>query len=1038
MAKTASSRGLLHLASCSSSTLPFSHLLISRCYTTDNPHRKKGSIYSPSSPHSPSWRGHHDEESRTVKVSVWWDFQNCSIPDGVDAFRVAQRITSALRSSGIKGPTSITAYGDVTVLTRANQESLSATGISFNHIPNNGKNSGDRCLLLDLVYWVSQNPPPVHLFLISGDRDFANILHRLRMCNYNILLASTDAPSGVLCSSASIMWHWNELVRGEVLRGKHFNHPPDGPHSSWYGHYRGPLEDPFAHMEPEEYSDPSMEPNLRPIPKALVNRIRQILDAHPDGLSICDLRLELQRNNVAMDKDFFGYKKFSRFLLALPNVLKLERSPDDTTLLVRRVHSKSIVYGARSQAEVDSTVKPSIGVDIGNELSELHSLQEEGRSLSSEDKSKTAQPVDPQAKRLTRLESSDQLQDHPVNIEINAIRPPHVASEPNGSEGPALSHGAVDMPVLMKDTVFEKIKRSLFGPGSGCSSEGNCSLSEDTEIEKSDQLRGSKVGSYLDVTISSCTSFVERLVKWLKFEKTEGANPCQDSSLADQVTGDQSKDVLRELEKDTYRTNSRLKNPELFSNNHFWDELESFLATVRAFALVSRSRTRAQLELELQREGPQILKTLNPQHLSQLVDVIISEKKWVEEHLTLYHPFKVAMPIKSAPSPSNAKGSNGLSSIFSKRLSNASIGENDTAKQPHNLVELKAWLKKFQNSAIIEVEDFKRLFQQEFSKKLDSDYYGFHSVDTLLDACILGDDCAVKGKKKSDYRWKQRLLSDCQKLLKDILKKYPQGFSMYSFKQLFHERYGYHLHYQKLGFPKLVSLIQSMPGVNVENNIIYSAANALKPHPTEILTVQESRSMKGSNVYEVAGSSGKSGVLDQPVDSGSCQEVHYASKIGKPEQGTDSEYEGTCNQMENELVEYNEESLFPEEKVSHLEVDDPILGKPGEKNHEFQKDSSLLEILDSKQSRKDGKENGNKSQSESLDGFVDCSSRNWKQMDSCNVDSENDPSLTNHRLKVKPGKTYSFVLNSSSDDKEKLIESLLGSLKKGEASKIQI
>ncbi|KAG9444279.1 hypothetical protein H6P81_015619 [Aristolochia fimbriata] len=1026
MAKAACSRGLLRIASGSSSGLPFSHLLLLRSYATDDAHRKKGSIASPSSPHFSSGRDHHDE-SRAVKVSVWWDFQNCSIPDGVDAFRVAQRITSALRLNGIKGSISITAHGDVTVLTRANQESLSATGISFKHIPNNGKNSADRSLLLDLVYWVFQNPPPAHLFLISGDRDFANILHRLRMSNYNILLASTDAASGVLCSAASIMWHWNELVRGDILTGKHFNHPPDGPHASWYGHYRGPLEDPFANLEPEESSDLSMEPNIRPIPKALVNRIRQILDAYPEGLSLCDLRLELRRNNVAMDSDFFGYKKFSRFLLAFPTILKLERSPDDSILLVRRIHSNPIVYGAHSQYEVDSSLKPYQDVNISNKQYELYSLQEGGKPLSSED-TKAAQPVEPYPKLLMKGESIDLLQDQPECIETN--KPSHLASEQKGLEGQALGQGAVGTPVHGKDTTFERVKKFLFGPGNGCYSENIHRVQENTEIEKSDQLRGShstksKTESYLDKTMILHSSLTERLVRWFMFGKTEDAN-------ADQVTGDRNKDELEKLEKDTDTFNLGLENPLLFSNNHFWDELESFLQTAKAFALVSRSRTRAQLELELQREGPHILKTLDPQNLSHLVDVIISEKKWVQEHLSLYYPFKVTMPIKSLSSSSNAKGSNGLSSIFSKRSSNASVGENVMPKQPHNLVELKLWLKKFQNSTIIEVEDFKRLFQQEFNKNLDSSFYGFPSVETLFYACILGE-----GKKKSDYRSKQQILSDCQTLLEDILESYPQGFNMSSFKRVFHGRYNYRLHYQKLGFPKLVSLLQSMPGVIVENNTIYPAVDIPKEHNTEVLaSVQGNRSMTSSNLYAVAGSSSKGIILDQPVDTeSSWQEVHSATDIGHPEAHAHSEDEGI--QDEDELVEYNEESMFSEEKVSDLEVDVPILENSGKKNNACQKGGSLLEILDSMQSGENGKENENKSHYESLDGLVDCSSSNLKPTTSCSVETENYVNPISHRQKVKPGKNYSFVLNSSSDDKEKLIESILGSLKKAGDSKVQ-
>ena len=58
------------------------------------------------------------------------------VPSGVNVFRVAQAITTALRGNGIKGPVQITAFGAVLQLSWANQEALSSTGINFAHIPN--------------------------------------------------------------------------------------------------------------------------------------------------------------------------------------------------------------------------------------------------------------------------------------------------------------------------------------------------------------------------------------------------------------------------------------------------------------------------------------------------------------------------------------------------------------------------------------------------------------------------------------------------------------------------------------------------------------------------------------------------------------------------------------------------------------------------------------------------------------------------------------------------------------------------------------
>lgn len=91
---------------------------------------------------------HHEEESRGVKVSVWWDFENCHLPSGANVFRVAQSITAAVRINGIKGPITITAFGDVLQLSRTNQEALSATGINLAHVP-----QGSVLFAKSLLFW---------------------------------------------------------------------------------------------------------------------------------------------------------------------------------------------------------------------------------------------------------------------------------------------------------------------------------------------------------------------------------------------------------------------------------------------------------------------------------------------------------------------------------------------------------------------------------------------------------------------------------------------------------------------------------------------------------------------------------------------------------------------------------------------------------------------------------------------------------------------------------------------------------------------
>jgi hypothetical protein len=103
------------------------------------------------------------------------------------------------------------------------------------------------------------------------------------------------------------MWPWDGLVRGEDLSPKRFNHPPDGLHGSWYGHYRGALDDPSLEKESKEpikvASDPkhfsvSSDTKPIPVPKYVTNAILEVLRSYPEGMRISDLRVQLIKNRI--------------------------------------------------------------------------------------------------------------------------------------------------------------------------------------------------------------------------------------------------------------------------------------------------------------------------------------------------------------------------------------------------------------------------------------------------------------------------------------------------------------------------------------------------------------------------------------------------------------------------------------------------------------------------------------------------------------------------------------------------------------------
>ncbi|XP_078180242.1 uncharacterized protein LOC144574213 [Carex rostrata] len=198
---------------------------------------------SSSSHRSESQQNSCDEESKSIRTSVWWDYENCSIPDGVNAYRISNRILSVLRSNGIRGPVSINAFGNMCQdIPHATREALISTGICIIHVPDSGENSANKLLMAELRNWTTHNLPPTNFFLISNDSVFSTILHRLRMNNYNVLLSCSDNQvKASLYSASTLMWPWISLAKGEDFTPLKFNHPPDGMYGSWYGHHKGPL-----------------------------------------------------------------------------------------------------------------------------------------------------------------------------------------------------------------------------------------------------------------------------------------------------------------------------------------------------------------------------------------------------------------------------------------------------------------------------------------------------------------------------------------------------------------------------------------------------------------------------------------------------------------------------------------------------------------------------------------------------------------------------------------------------------------------------
>ncbi|KAG7982970.1 hypothetical protein I3843_04G080100 [Carya illinoinensis] len=973
----------------------------------------------------------HDEESRNVRVSVWWDFENCNLPNGANVFKVAHSITAAVRANGIKGPVTITAFGDVFQLSRAKQEALSSTGINITHVPNGGKNSADRSLLVDLMYWVSQNPPPAHLFLISGDRDFASILHRLRMNNYNILLASPESTPGVLCSAASIMWHWPSLIRGETLTGKHFNQPPDGPYGSLYGHSKVPLEDPFSVTEQpasqaEDLPEPSPDSKPRPVPKIMTKLIRGILNSHPEGISITELRSKLG-NTLNIDRDFYGHKKFSLFLQSMPHILKLQ-PVGDGQFLVHGITSKTpepfqsnpalFAEPASNNGVQDFSATSKSDGELGSAAGGVNAKPSLSPSPESNVKGPPKKFQEPSAlgRSVTGVmdEKSAVLSPPELNFEEVQQHSPH---EEKGVEQLRNRH----LPLVVEQDsasalgFFKRVWRKYFGRIDGgpmnksqsipekCSTSGvmsekkghetaeygstvnglkmakvdKCVNSTSLDAKPVCQLPYSSASNGLAIDSKTATvseaygnnsstgpGFFNQMVYWCKFWRS---NPNSD------ILNDQPRDKLDQI-------NSHSEKHSLFSMDSFWSDMESFLGTVRGSVIVSQSRTREQMAQNMRKEGPPALRSLSESDVLHLVDLLISEMKWMEEHPSQTSPFKLTWPVGKS-SLVQARGSNGLSSIFmGTRLQSPEHEDRKYQNIPHTEVSPPAVHEK-------------------------------HSV-----------------RSRSD------ILADCQKLVNEILKNYPNGYNMGSFRKFFLERYGYPLDLQKLGHQRLVSLLQIMPGVKIVSAHIFPSSEASSSSGLEIALPDSQENSASHSVAnsdsELSDSTKKNDDFDSPWEE--LGPVDYTNS--------------TKNEMESvsttKTIEQTERRKYPDyepsisdDDFSDSEGETSLLAgceRHGKRMNE--EDSSLLQILDSWYSTKEG--DNRKNELENVDGMIDCSTDGSKPSGSSAIGTGSETYRGNSVRRQRPQKNFSFVADSV-EAKDKLIDGIFGSQKKSGESRVQ-
>lgn len=354
-------------------------------------------------------------------------------------------------------------------------------------------------------------------------------------------------------------------------------------------------------------------------------------------------------------------------------------------------------------------------------------------------------------------------------------------------------------------------------------------------------------------------------------------------------------------------------------------------------------------------QGPQSLRSFSDADLLHLVNLIISDKKWIEESPSQNYPFRV-IPLSGSVMLQKLKELH-----RHRRLQNP-----PDAGAPYPTVD-------------------RNIFRKSRN-------------ETVL---------------------------DCQKLIDEFLKEHPEGFNMGNFRRMFHEKYGYHLDLHKLGYEKLATFLQTMPGVTVVSTHLFPSQNQKSQNLESKFGDTESNSES-----ELSDGSRKK---DDDLDS-QWEELGPLSNLGLKKRETQSGPSRKMKDEAREKIQHEYESLSDDDfSDTEGETSPEITSESKKKAPVNEADSSLLQILDSWYKTKD--DENKPSGSEDIDAAATAGAGAGTDADSSQNTSfestvkNETPAKTNGR-KQRHSRSYSFVTEHPVDNKDRLIDGILGSLKK--------
>ncbi|KFK35389.1 hypothetical protein AALP_AA5G278800 [Arabis alpina] len=122
-----------------------------------------------------------------AETGVFWDLEDCEIPEELNAIQVVNKLRSNLSSFGHHGTVSIRAYGDL------KDHEFPSQGITLYQFPPGGRYERHTKMLEDIVAWAAEQSEPSNLMLIIGEDTSDDFLELTLMRAFGNRMAARKA-----------------------------------------------------------------------------------------------------------------------------------------------------------------------------------------------------------------------------------------------------------------------------------------------------------------------------------------------------------------------------------------------------------------------------------------------------------------------------------------------------------------------------------------------------------------------------------------------------------------------------------------------------------------------------------------------------------------------------------------------------------------------------------------------------------------------------------------------------------------------------